>query len=63
MWCIACATARSFLKQLLPYIRSDHKKLQVSQALELDAELRAESRKIILKVLEDNRNKRWHKAA
>lgn len=60
-WQCACAQARSFLITLRPFLRTNHKILQVVNALSLDMEMRKAGAKVRRETLAKNSATRWEK--
>lgn len=60
-WQVACKNARIFLTDLLPYIRSPHKRDQIRNALEGDRTNREIGRRLMLETLDRCRAARWKK--
>lgn len=61
-WHVASKTAREFLNELLPYIRSPHKREQVIVCLAADIEARKQGREVIKLTLAAGSRKRWEAA-
>lgn len=60
-WYCAARQARNFLQALFPYIRSEHKKKQVFEALQLDKEMRVIGGLARRAALTKARTIRWEK--
>ena len=58
-WYCGCAQARAFLNKLLPFIRSEHKRKQVRDALALDGEMRSAGTLARRAALKKGSKKRW----
>jgi hypothetical protein len=59
VWYIACANARVFLNQLLPFMRSPHQREQVILSLADDIQARAEGTRVRQATLTKCRIARW----